>query len=70
MKRKIWKVSNFCRNCLIQEQLMKMNLKRKGIVLLQNGDTFLLKFFKNPYLKFFRFDKLNSNKYEPTFYSN
>ena len=36
---KIWKVSNFCRNYLIQGQLMKMNSKRKRIVLLQNGET-------------------------------
>jgi hypothetical protein len=36
---KIWRVSNFCRNYVIQEQLMKMNSKRKRIVLLQNGET-------------------------------
>ena len=36
---KIWRVSNFCKNYMIQEQLMKMNSKRKRIVLLQNGET-------------------------------
>ena len=35
---KIWKISNICRNYVIQEQLIKMNSKRKRIVILQNGD--------------------------------
>ena len=38
---KIWKISNIYRNYVTQEQLIKMNSKRKRIVLLQNGDGFV-----------------------------
>ena len=36
---KIWKILKNCKNYLIQEQLTKMNSKRKRVVLLQNGDV-------------------------------
>jgi len=37
MRRRIWRVSNCCRNYLMQEPLLRMNLKRKRTVLHQNG---------------------------------